>query len=185
MSWSRNPGIARTTVERWLVHGTSGYDFLNQVGGLFVDGNHLDALSRAYHDFVQDNTAFSDLVYRNKLLIMQVSLSSELHMLTHQLDRLAQKSRRSRDFTFNALRYALREVIACFPVYRSYIDAAGASPTDRRDVEAAVRRAEFATRSCAALSFALFATCFWGFPGKPWRGRPGRTAAVSQANFSR
>ena len=62
-------------------------------------------------------------------------------MLTHQLDRLAQKSRRSRDFTFNTLRYALREVIACFPVYRSYIDAAGASPTDRRNVEAAVRRA--------------------------------------------
>ena len=72
---------------------------------------------------------------------MQVSLSSELHMLTHQLDRLAQKSRRSRDFTFNTLRYALREVIACFPVYRSYIDAAGASPTDRHDVEVAVRRA--------------------------------------------
>ena len=85
--------------------------------------------------------AFSDLIYSKKLLILQVSLASELHMLTYQLDRLAQKSRRSRDFTFNTLRDALREVIACFPVYRSYIDAGGASPTDRRDVETAVRRA--------------------------------------------
>ena len=130
-------GSREALVESWLVHGTSGYDFLNQVGGLFVDGNHLDAVSRAYDDFVQGSTPFADMVYTKKLLIMQVSLSSELHMLTHQLDRLAQKSRRSRDFTFNTLRYALREVIACFPVYRSYIDAAGASPTDRHDVEVA------------------------------------------------
>jgi (1->4)-alpha-D-glucan 1-alpha-D-glucosylmutase len=62
-------------------------------------------------------------------------------MLTHQLDRLAQKGRRSRDFTLNGLRAALREVIACFPVYRSYISDAGAAPADRGHVEAAVRRA--------------------------------------------
>ena len=142
MSWSRRSwDRARPLVESWPVHGTSGYDFLNQVGGLFVDGDHVDAVSRIYQTSRGTRTRFSDLVYAKKLLIMQVSLASELHMLTHQLDRLAQKSRRSRDFTFNTLRYALREVIACFPVYRSYIDAAGASPTDRRDVEAAVRRA--------------------------------------------
>ena len=134
-------GSREAVVDSWVVHGTSGYDFLNQVGGLFVDGNQRDALGRVYQDFVQYTTSFFDLVYSKKLLIMQVSLSSELHMLTHQLDRLAQKSRRSRDFTFNTLRYALREVIACFPTYRSYIDAAGASSTDRRDGETAVRRA--------------------------------------------
>ena len=134
-------GSREVLVESWPVHGTSGYDFLNEVGGLFVDGDRSDKVSRTYDDFVQASTRFSDLVYSKKLLIMQVSLPSELHMLTHQLDRLAQKSRRSRDFTYSTLRYALREVIACFPVYRSYIDAAGASPTDRRNVEAAVRRA--------------------------------------------
>ena len=55
------------------------------------------------------STRYHEVVYRKKLLILQVSLSSELHMLTHQLDRLAQQSRRSRDFTFNTLRQALRE----------------------------------------------------------------------------
>jgi (1->4)-alpha-D-glucan 1-alpha-D-glucosylmutase len=134
-------GSREPLVDTWPVHGTSGYDFVNYVGGLFVDASRAQAVSRLYHEFVQDSTRFSDLVYAKKLLIMQVSLASELHMLTHQLDRLAQKTRRSRDFTFNTLRYALREVIACFPVYRSYIDAAGASPSDRRTVEAAVRRA--------------------------------------------
>ena len=72
---------------------------------------------------------------------MSVSLSSELHMLTHQLDRLAQKSRRSRDFTFNALRQGLRAAIAAFPVYRSYIADEGVHDADRRHVEIAIRRA--------------------------------------------
>ena len=109
----------------------------------------------------------ADLVYSKKLLIMQVSLSSELHMLTHQLDRLAQKSRRSRDFTFNTLRYALREVIACFPVYRSYIDAAGASATDRRDVEAAVRRARIRNPLASSRVFRFIRDMLLGVPGEP------------------
>ncbi len=108
MSWSRKSwDRGKTLVASWPVHGTSGYDFLNQVGGLFVCGDHVEDVSRIYHEFIHESPRFADLVYGKKLLIMQVSLASELHMLTHQLDRLAQKSRRSRDFTFNTLRHAL------------------------------------------------------------------------------
>jgi len=134
-------GAHEPLVETWPVHGTSGYDFLNQVCGLFADGDNQAAVSRVYFNFAQDNTRFAEVAYRKKLLIMQMSLSSELHTLTHRLHRLAHYTRRSRDFTFNTLRDALREVIACFPVYRSYIDEAGARSKDRRDVETAVRRA--------------------------------------------
>jgi (1->4)-alpha-D-glucan 1-alpha-D-glucosylmutase len=134
-------GSREQLIPSWAIHGTSGYDFVNQVNGLFVDSTRVERVSRLYREIVPDAIPFSELAYRKKLLIMQVSLSSELHLLTHQLDRLAQKSRRSRDFTFNTLRYALREVIACFPVYRSYVDSTGASPTDRRYVESAVRMA--------------------------------------------
>ena len=56
-----------------------------------------------------------------EFLILQVSLASELHVLAHQLDRLSEKNRWSRDFTLNSLRHALREIIACFPVYRTYV----------------------------------------------------------------
>ena len=134
-------GADESLVETWPVHGTSGYDFLNQVNGLFVDPDAARAFTRLYTDRVQDDSRFAELAYRNKLLIMQVSLSSELHMLTNQLDRLAQKSRRSRDFTFNVLRQALGAVIACFPVYRSYIADEGVHDADRRYIEIAVRRA--------------------------------------------
>jgi (1->4)-alpha-D-glucan 1-alpha-D-glucosylmutase len=134
-------GSREQLVPTWPVHGTSGYDFVNQVNGLFVDSGQFERVNRLYREIVPDAMPFSELVYRKKLLIVQASLASELHMLTYQLDRLAQRSRRSRDFTFNTLRYALREVIACFPVYRSYVDSAGASAADRRYVESAVRMA--------------------------------------------
>ncbi len=125
----------------WAVHGTSGYDFVNAVNGLFVDAESRQAFTQLYQEWVQDSTRYREVVYQKKLLILRAALSGELHMLTQQLDRLAQKSRRSRDFTFHALRMALREVIACFPVYRSYISAEGAHDSDRKWVEQATRRA--------------------------------------------
>jgi (1->4)-alpha-D-glucan 1-alpha-D-glucosylmutase len=85
---------------------------------------------------------------------MQVSLASEVHMLAYQLDRLAQQHRRSRDFTFNRLQYALQEVIAYFPVYRSYITTDELHPDDRRHVQQAVARAQ---RNNPALSREVFA----------------------------
>ncbi len=127
--------------EQWAVYGTSGYDFLNLLNGLFVDTANEAAFNRLYHDFIGDETRFAELAYRKKLLILQTSLASELHMLTHQLDHLAQKSRGSRDFTFNTLGLALRAVIACFPVYRSYIAAGELHDDDRRNIQLAVRRA--------------------------------------------
>ena len=135
-------GADEALVETWPVHGTSGYDFLNQINGLFVDGKNASAFSRLYDDWTQDDTNFAEMIYRKKRLIMQISLSSELHMLIHQLDRLAQKSRRSRDYTFNTLRQALQQVIACFPVYRSYIADEGPHDTDRLSILKSIRRAE-------------------------------------------
>lgn len=127
--------------ENWLVHGTNGYDFLNAVNGLFVDTGAAQSFSRLYHDWIQDSTRFAEIVYQKKLVILQVSLASELYMLSCQLDALAQKSRKSRDFTLDTLQLVLREVIACFPVYRSYIAEGTVRDSDRRPVETAVRRA--------------------------------------------
>lgn len=135
-------GGHETLREDWPVYGTSGYDVLNMLNGLFVDASHRQALTRFYSDWTQDSRSFADVVYDSKRLIMQVSLSSEVHMLAYQLDRLAQKHRWSRDFTLNSLQHALQEVIACFPVYRSYITSDELHPNDRRYVQQAVSRAQ-------------------------------------------
>ena len=127
--------------QEWACHGTSGYDFINMANGLFVDGSNADAFTRLYDEWTGERNDFDDLVYRKKKLILEISLASELHMLTRQLDRLAQLNRRTQDFTFNGLLHALREVIACFPVYRSYVTAEGVHDADVRSTELAVERA--------------------------------------------
>jgi (1->4)-alpha-D-glucan 1-alpha-D-glucosylmutase len=128
----------------WPTHGTSGYEALNRINGLFVDSGSVAEFSRRYHDWIEDYTPYREIVRDKKLLILEASLASELHVLAYQLERIALRDRRSRDFTHNTLRNALREVIAAFPVYRSYITANHASEQDRilvdRAVLAAMRR---------------------------------------------
>ena len=125
----------------WPTYGTSGYDFLNVVNGLFVAADNADAFTQIYSDHIHDDTSLAEIIYRKKILILQIALSGELQMLSHQLDRLAQKNRRSRDFTHHSLRQALRAIIACFPVYRSYIQNGEITDADRKYVLQAVRRA--------------------------------------------
>jgi (1->4)-alpha-D-glucan 1-alpha-D-glucosylmutase len=105
----------------WAVHGTTGYEFLNLVNGLFVDA----AAERYFHELYARLTAppfrFGDIAYQSKNLILNSTMSAELHVLARRLDRISEQHRWSRDFTLFSLQEALAEVIACFPVYRTYI----------------------------------------------------------------
>jgi len=141
--------------EDWPVAGTVGYEFLNQVNGLFVDPSGEEKMDAVYRAFTGARTAFGDLVYEKKRLILRSSLVSELTVLTTMLDRISERDRRSRDFTWGALRDALREVVACFPVYRTYVDAfAGqVAERDREYVDLAVRRARRRNPGTSGLIF--------------------------------
>ncbi|HEX8522277.1 MAG TPA: malto-oligosyltrehalose synthase [Tepidisphaeraceae bacterium] len=125
----------------WPIAGTSGYDFLVKLNGLFVDQKNENAFSRIYQETTGNNQSFEDLAYQKKRLILRTSLASELHMLAHQLDRIAQRDRHWRDFTLIGLLDALREAVACFPVYRSYISSEGVSPRDVEVTEQAINKA--------------------------------------------
>ncbi len=127
--------------ESWPVHGTTGYRFANVVNGLFVDTAARTRFDRIYRSFTGEAAPFEDVVYASKRVILRSALSSELNVLANQLARIAQADRRTRDFTLNTLRQALTEVIACFPVYRTYI-AERVSAQDRRYIEWAVARAK-------------------------------------------
>ena len=122
----------------WPIHGATGYRFANLANNLFVDPAAERRLTRIYDDFVGTAVDFEDLVYRCKKLIMDTALSSELNVLANRLARIAALDRDTCDFTLNGLRDALAEVVACFPVYRSYVSAAGLSADDRRHIEWAV-----------------------------------------------
>ncbi|MEO7909496.1 MAG: malto-oligosyltrehalose synthase [Roseiflexaceae bacterium] len=129
--------------EDWAVHGTSGYDYLNALNGIFVDGTTEKRFSEIYADFIGARLRFDDLVYATRKQIMQVSMASEVNVLTYQLNRVSEHNRYYRDFTLYSLRAALRELIACFPVYRTYIVATTeqVEERDRIVIETAVNRA--------------------------------------------
>jgi (1->4)-alpha-D-glucan 1-alpha-D-glucosylmutase len=126
----------------WPVAGTTGYDFLNFVGGLFVEPRGLAELTKVYHRFTGEKTGFDHVAHRAKLLILRAAMASDLQLLAHRLNRISERHRSCRDFTMNTLRAALREILACFPVYRTYIGPRGLSDRDREVLDRAVRQAK-------------------------------------------
>ncbi len=139
--------------EDWPICGTVGYEYLNLLNGLFVDGENAKPLSAIYNRFTGTRMNVADLVYEKKKLIMQASLSGEVNTLAHRLNRLTEKDRHTRDFTLNSLRTAIIDVIACFPIYRTYVTSWGVIERDRRYVEQAVNRAK---RKNPAMSASIF-----------------------------
>ncbi len=105
----------------WPVAGTTGYDFLNQLNGLFVDPTGQQILEQTCRDFEGCNIDFKFMVYLSKHHILEHSLASELHALAHRLKHLAHSTRHGLDLTFTQLHIALAAIIAAFPVYRTYL----------------------------------------------------------------
>jgi (1->4)-alpha-D-glucan 1-alpha-D-glucosylmutase len=139
---------------QWPVAGTTGYDFLAALNGIFVDQRNETALNAVYERFTRLRTPFREIAYRGKQLVLRVSMAGELNMLAHELNRLSERSRHYRDFTLNSLAYAIREIIACFPVYRTYVnDREPVSSRDRGFIEHAVREAKRRNPSRAPLVF--------------------------------
>ncbi|HWY41627.1 MAG TPA: malto-oligosyltrehalose synthase [Chthoniobacterales bacterium] len=127
----------------WPVHGTTGYDFTNQLAGVLVDGSAEATITKTFHRFIGHTMHFGHLVYAKKRLVMRIALANEVEVLGNLLDRLSEKNRWYRDFTFEALARAVRETIACFPVYRTYL-APGqpVSEEDRQVIERAIAAAK-------------------------------------------
>jgi len=122
----------------WPIDGTTGYEFANLANGLFVDERAGDKMARVYKSFAGNLPAFGDLVYSCKKLIPKIGLASELNVLANLLSRIALANRHTCDFTLNSLRSALAEIIASFPVYRTYASSVEISAAGRQYVEQAI-----------------------------------------------
>ncbi len=139
----------------WDVAGTTGYDLLNVIGRVQVDGEGLSKLRSDYDRISGLSSKPAEIVYESRRTVLLTTMASELHMLTAQLYRLAQQHRSSRDFTQPVLHQALREVLASMTVYRTYArnDSWDIDENDYRTVTSAVRMAKRRNRT---MSFAVF-----------------------------
>jgi (1->4)-alpha-D-glucan 1-alpha-D-glucosylmutase len=127
----------------WSVHGTTGYEFGKLVANVLVDGSAEQSITKTFQRFIGHSMHFGHLVYAKKRLVMRLSLANDVNVLGDMLDRLSEKNRWFRDFTLDALARAVHETIACFPVYRTYVEPGQpVSDEDRAVIERAVATAK-------------------------------------------
>ncbi len=128
----------------WPVHGTTGYDFLNKMNGLLVQPSGLAEIDRIYTEFTGQPTSYAELVREQKIRVMQEGLGSDVNRLTAFFAEICATNREQRDYTRTEIRRAIREVAACFPVYRTYAVAASGevSEEDKLRILTAIENAK-------------------------------------------
>jgi (1->4)-alpha-D-glucan 1-alpha-D-glucosylmutase len=126
----------------WPVHGTTGYDFLNALNGLFVDASRLAVLREAYARFTNQRISYPDLVYQKKKQVMETLLPVEMRTLGRYLSVLAKQDRYARELAYEDLTRALIETTACLALYRTYIRGFDIRPSDRRYIHQALQEAQ-------------------------------------------
>lgn len=126
----------------WGVDGTTGYEFSAAVTRLLTDASAEGALTRLYEDFTGRTEPLKDVERAAKLNIIDFEMTAELDALAARIRALAAANPKTVDFTRNAVRAALRAAIGELSVYRTYVDAGGASEADRREIAVAIARAK-------------------------------------------
>ncbi len=130
--------------EDWPVEGTTGYDWLNMANGVFCRTESGAPLERAYSAFTGRATAGPDLRVRTKRQVIGLNLAGDIANLAFRLKRVSGLHRRTRDFSAFGLRRALVEIVAQFPVYRTYPLPGRVSETDEGRLRDAVWKAKAA-----------------------------------------
>jgi (1->4)-alpha-D-glucan 1-alpha-D-glucosylmutase len=125
----------------WDIQGTSGYDFLNRVNSIFCCCKNEKQFNDIYVKFTGSNKSYDKLFIEKKQLIVDKNLAGDVDNLAQILKRIAGQSRRSSDFTLNGLKRTLGEVLALFPVYRTYINGDGFREEDRSYIKEVIEEA--------------------------------------------
>jgi (1->4)-alpha-D-glucan 1-alpha-D-glucosylmutase len=130
--------------ESWPVEGTSGYDFLNVCNSLLAYGDGLKELTGIYCNFAGEPIDFETLTHEKKLNVVLETLGSDVDRLTSLFVEICENNRDRRDYTRAEIRRAVREVAACFAVYRTYVipERDQILSEDRAQIDQAVAQAK-------------------------------------------
>ena len=148
-------GAEEELPQDWEVFGTTGYEYLNYLNGLFVSADGIKVLGDIYRRFTGFEEDFARVRYARKKQIMNESFPGEVRALGFHLGRLAAKDRFARDLLLESLVQAMVEVVACLPIYRTYVHDFRVSPRDRRFLEQALDAAEHTSGESGAEAFAF------------------------------
>lgn len=107
--------------EEWDIQGTTGYDFMNKLNGIFCKTDNEEKFSKLYKDFTNLCTTYNDLMYKNKKLMIENHMTGDVDNLAHLLKKISSRYRHGNDITLTRVHNALVEILSLFPVYRTYI----------------------------------------------------------------
>jgi (1->4)-alpha-D-glucan 1-alpha-D-glucosylmutase len=126
----------------WPVQGTSGYDFMNQCNALLVDPKGMEQLGNIYAEFTGQRDSFHEVAFEKKSKIAKETLASDVNRLANLFVSICEANRDSRDYTRAEIRRAIRNVAACFDIYRTYVVADGnhaeITDEDRNHINSAI-----------------------------------------------
>ena len=143
---------------RWAVHGTTGYNFLNDLNGIFVD------IGQARQPPARLRQAHRPLrAVRRRAVSQQAAdhrdgdgeRADRAHRTCSTGSREGSRQV-ARLHAATACATSIVEVVACFPVYRTYVDEDGWTPEDRAVVERAIARARRRNPAMEASLFDFF-----------------------------
>ena len=124
--------------DEWPVQGTTGYDFLNFVNGVFCLSENREKLNGIYNSFIRTKMSYRDLLYKKKKMIIEKHLTGDIDNLARLLKSVSARDRYGSDITLNGLKKTLIEIASLFPVYRTYMDGNELSSQDISKIKEAV-----------------------------------------------
>ncbi len=134
-------GLEEQLPTEWPVQGTTGYDFLNQVNGVFCKKENERAFTKGYSAFTGLREEFDELVREKKALILERHMTGDIDNLALLLKDISSKDRYGSDITLYGLKRALTEVMVSFSVYRTYVRGKEVGEEDRSCIRLAVDKA--------------------------------------------
>lgn len=133
------------TLPPWPLAGTTGYDYLNALNGIFVNPGGLSQIVRQYDALTGSQLPFSEICYSRNKMVMRSLFDNEIQVIGNYLGELAAQDRRARDIPLSEIRRILVEVTACLPVYRTYLRSFQIDQRDRDLIEATLSLARSRT----------------------------------------
>jgi (1->4)-alpha-D-glucan 1-alpha-D-glucosylmutase len=123
------------------VHGTTGYEWLNTITKVLVDGNGLDPLDEVWRQISNMPPRLGPVLKDAKRRVLETLLTSEFTVLRRLLARIAAGHYSTRDFSADSLRQAFELYILHFPIYRTYLTSAGPTEHDRALISETIDKA--------------------------------------------
>lgn len=128
--------------ETWDADGTTGYDYLNFLNGLFIKKVHKKNFDKIYYQFTGIETDYEELLYDKKRLMLNRHMSGDIDNIARMIKSISGRDRFASDYTFSGLKMALEEIIVLFPVYRTYVTDNELTETDKKTIKDTITKAK-------------------------------------------